>query len=250
MESAAEDGWEALEAWGRARLGDRLSGGTVNDVREVVLDGRMRVARLSSRGGADLDWEIALLDHLRAVGLGVPQLVAAGDGSRRIGGVVVMEMVHGAIPQTDADWTAVAAYLGRLHRLTARWPLQRPGWRSVSNLVHDDASGPVDLGSLPDDVRSRCRRAWARLADRERSVIHGDPNATNIRIFGPEVVMMDWDEARVDVPLLDLADLPAGVTALSEPDRHVAQQAAHAWEAAMAWTSAPDYARRRLDALD
>ena len=64
------------------------------------------------------------------------------------------------------------------------------------------------------------------------------------------LVLLDWDEARVDVPLLDLSSLPAEVSGLSDDERYVGEQAAHAWEAAMFWTTAPDYAQRRLAKVD
>jgi Ser/Thr protein kinase RdoA (MazF antagonist) len=227
-----------------------VGSGTVNEVREVEFDGRRTVARLGSRDTDDLDWEIELLQYLRTTGLNVPRLVPTSDGRLRAGTVILMELVDGEMPKDDADWNKVADYLRRLHDATSEGTTQRPGWRSCVDLVTETKAGPVDLTELPDDVLVRCRAAWERLAGSSRTIIHGDPNPTNVRVVDGAVVLLDWDEARLDVPLLDLSALPAEVSGLSQTERNAAVGAAHAWEAALFWTTAPDYARRRLAKLD
>jgi hypothetical protein len=57
------------------------------------------------------------------------------------------------------------------------------------------------------------------------------------------VSLIDWDEARVDVPELDLA-LPHNAAGLDDEAYDVAAQASAAWEAAVCWDD--DYARMRL----
>jgi Ser/Thr protein kinase RdoA (MazF antagonist) len=107
---------------------------------------------------------------------------------------------------------------------------------------------------MPPDAVARCRAAWQPLANEPRSVIHGDPGADNIRIASGGVGLLDWDEARVDAAILDLAqlpvDLPAGAPAwlgpLTAERLAAARTAADAWEAANAWLVEPAYARRRL----
>lgn len=82
-----------------------------------------------------------------------------------------------------------------------------------------------------------------RLAGRDRCVVHGNPaNAGNVRDTGERVALIDWDEAHVDVPDLDLV-LPWGA-GLAGAARDVAAQAQAAWEAAVCWDN--DHARRRL----
>jgi Ser/Thr protein kinase RdoA (MazF antagonist) len=98
-----------------------------------------------------------------------------------------------------------------------------------------------------------CRAVDHTVAGRSRlggCVAHGDPHPTNIRIRDERVVLLDWDESRVDVGALDLSALPPEVAAMDEQQRHDAEQAAHAWEAALFWTSAPEYAQRRFAKLD
>lgn len=242
-------GWADLRFWPGAELGDPLKGGSVNDIRAVHLEGRTIVARRSSRRPDDLDWEAELLSFLARSGMAVPRLIPDRDGLMHRGGLVLMEFVEGSPPETDEDRRKVADYLHRLHDLTSDWTRQRPGWCSLAGLTTADASGPVDLTQIPSDVVETCRRAWSRLQDWPCSVIHGDPNPTNIRINGGEIVLLDWDESRVDVPQLDLSALPEDVSNLGSTDRDAAEQAVHAWETCLFWNAAPDYARRRYSKL-
>jgi Ser/Thr protein kinase RdoA (MazF antagonist) len=222
----------------------------MNQVREVEVDGRQRVARISRRGTDDLDWEIGLLDRLRSAGLDVPHLVPAADGRLRVGHTVVMERVEGTLPDGVDDWRRIVHYLRRLHQATVGWLPQRPGWLGCAELVTETRSGPVDVSSLPPDVLGRCRRAWSHLPPVPRAVVHGDPNPTNIRVCGSQVVFLDWDEARVDSPLLDFAYVPDADSDLPAEDIRAGRQAFYAWEAAMFWTTSPDHARRRLARID
>jgi Ser/Thr protein kinase RdoA (MazF antagonist) len=237
-------GWESLDRWGDdvTRV-ERLTGGTANDVWSVRLDGRLVVGRSGSRSDADLDWETALLQHLDRAGLPVPVPIPTTDGRLFADGLVLMTYVEGAPPTTEADWRRVADTLRRLHRLTEGWP-QRPGWRSSTDLLHAETGTKIDLGAMPPEAVARCRAAWARLVGRETCVVHGNPdNPGNVLVSADRVTLIDWDEAHVDVPDLDLA-LPHNAAALDDAAHDVAAQAAAAWEAAVCWKD--DYAVRRL----
>jgi Ser/Thr protein kinase RdoA (MazF antagonist) len=235
--------WDSLRRWGddAVRL-ERLTGGVANDVWSVRVGGRLAVARLGRRSDADLAWETALLQHLDREGLAAPVPIPTADGRLFADGLVVMTYLEGGPPQTEADWRRVAGFLRRLHQLTRGWP-QRPGWRSSGDLLHADAGTKIDLGAMPPEAVARCRAAWARLAGRSTCVVHGDPNPRNVRLTADRVALIDWDEAHVDVPDLDLA-LPFNAAGLDEAARDVAAQASAAWEAAVCWDD--DYARRRL----
>ncbi len=236
-------GWEALEQWGDdATLGERLAGGVANEVWSVRVRGQLAVARLGSRSDADLAWETDLLRHLDRHGLTVPVPIATTDGRLFAHGLVVMTYVEGGPPDTEADWRRVADTLRRLHRLTQGWP-QRPGWRSSTDLLRADRGTKVNLGAMPPEGVARCRAAWARLAGRETCVVHGDPNPGNIRVTGERVALIDWDEAHVDVPDLDLV-LPHNAADLDDGAHDIAAQASAAWEAAVCWDD--EYARKRL----
>jgi Ser/Thr protein kinase RdoA (MazF antagonist) len=236
-------GWEALEQWGEdaARV-ERLSGGVANDVWSVRVDGRLAVARLGKRSDADLAWEIGLLQHLDREGLTVPVPIPTTAGRLFVAGLVVMTYVKGGPPETKADWRRVADTLRKLHRVTKGWP-QRPGWRSSTDLLNADRGTRIDLTAMPPEAVVRCRAAWARLAGRQTSVVHGDPNPRNIRMTADRVAMIDWDESHVDVPDLDLA-LPHNAAGLDEGAYDIAAQASAAWEAAVCWDDA--YSIKRL----
>ena len=123
---------------------------------------------------------------------------------------------------------------------------QRPGFVSARDLLSIDEGGDVDLTVMPPEAVKRCRAAWARLAACRIALVHGDPGKRNILVTDVGVVLVDWDESRVDVPLFDLAALPTDVAPMDEHERWIATQAASAWEAAVSWRTEPDYARRQL----
>jgi Ser/Thr protein kinase RdoA (MazF antagonist) len=240
-------GWETLEQWGSdaARI-DRCESGVANDVWTVRVKGQLAVGRLGKRSDADLTWETELLRHLDREGMTVPVPIPTTDGRYFAGGLVVMTYVDGEPPETAADWRRVADTLRELHRLTRGRP-QRPGWHSSTDLLHAETGTRVDLRAMPPEAVARCRAAWARLAGRERCVVHGDPNPGNIRMTADRVALIDWDESHVDVPDLDLA-LPHNAAGLVDDTYDTAAQARAAWEAAVCWdpSGVDEFAARRL----
>ena len=115
------------------------------------------------------------------------------------------------------------------------------------DLLDHSRWGDVDLDLLPAEAVRRCRAAWRALGAEPRAMVHGDPGAANIRRSPAGVGFFDWDEARVDAAILDLADLPAALAGDLPPARlDAARHAAGAWEAANARMLEPAYARRRL----
>lgn len=236
-------GWEALGQWGddAVRI-ERLAGGVANDVWSVHVGGQLAVARLGTRSDADLGWEAALLQHLDRHGLTVPVPIPTADGRLFADGLVVMKYLEGGRPETAADWRRVGETLREVHRLTAGWP-QRPGWRSSIDLLVADRGTRINLNAMPAEGVARCRAAWTRLAGRETAVVHGDANPRNILITAGRVALIDWDEAHVDVPDLDL-DLPHNAAGLEAEALDIAAQASAAWEAAVCWKD--DYAVSRL----
>lgn len=228
-------GWEALEQWGSdVTRRKQLTGGVANDVWSVEIDGQRAVARLGARSDADLAWEMRLLQHLDREGLAVPRPIPTEDGRLSAEGLVVMTFVAGRPPETEEDWRRVADALRQLHRSTTDWP-QRPGWRSSTDLLRADRGTKIDLTAMPPEGVARCRAAWSRLTGRPTCIVHGDPNnAGNVRITPERVALIDWDEAHVDVPELDLV-LPHNAGGLDADTYDIASQASAAWEAAVCW---------------
>jgi aminoglycoside phosphotransferase (APT) family kinase protein len=101
---------------------------------------------------------------------------------------------------------------------------------------------------MPRSVLRLVRSAWEELPDGPYPVVHGDPGPSNVKLVDGRVALLDWDEARVDCPWFDLADLPVRV--LDEAVEALARAAAHAWEAANGWIVEPAYARWRLGLLE
>src|ERR1043165_592724 len=244
METMSPAGWEALGEWGEdvARI-EPLAGGVANDVWSVRVHGELAVGRLGKRSDADLAGEAELLQYLDRAGLTVPVPIPTTDGRLFVGGLVVMKYMEGGPPETKADWRRVADTLRELHRLTHGWP-QRPGWRSSTDLLHAETGTKIDLGAMPLEAVARCRAAWARLAGRPTCVVHGNPNSPhNVRMTASRVALIDWDEAHVDVPDLDLV-LPHNAAGLAGDAYDIAAQASAAWEAAVCWDD--EYAVKRL----
>ena len=235
-------GWDALGLWGDAVRVERLAGGVANDVWSVRLGETLAVGRLGQRSDDDLGWEAELLQYLGQKGLAVPVPIPTKDGRLFADGLMMMTYVEGGPPTTAADWRRVADTLRELHRLTHGWP-QRPGWRSSTDLLYAETGTRIDLGAMPDEAVARCRAAWARLAGRERRVVHGDPNPRNVRMTAERVGLIDWDESHLDVPDLDLV-LPHNAAGLEGDAHDTAAQASAAWEAAVCWHD--EYSIRRL----
>ncbi|WP_047456708.1 phosphotransferase [Rhizobium rhizogenes] len=237
-------GWEALRQWGEdaARI-EPLTGGVANDVWSVRVHGQIAVGRLGSRTDVDLAWETELLQHLGLEGMAVPVPIPTTGGRLFADGLVVMKYIEGGPPETITDWRRVADTLRELHRLTQGWP-QRPCWRSSSDLLHAETGTRINLTEMPPEGVIRCRAAWARLVGRQTCVVHGNPNNPgNVRMTADRVALIDWDEAHVDVPDLDLV-LPNNAADLDDGAYDIAAQASAAWEAAVCWRD--EYAVKRL----
>ncbi|MBX5241077.1 phosphotransferase enzyme family protein [Rhizobium sp. NLR22b] len=237
-------GWEVLGQWGEDAVRiERLTGGVANGVWSVRVHGQIAVGGLGSRTNADLAWETELIQYLDSEGMHVPVPTPTTDGRLFVDGLVVMKYMEGGAPETGSDWRRVADTLRELHRLTQGWP-QRPGWRSSTDLLHAETGTRINLAAMPPEGVIRCRAAWARLAGRQRCVVHGNPNSPgNVRITPDRVALIDWDESHVDAPDLDLV-LPGNAAGLDDGAHDIAAQASAAWEAAVCWQD--DYAAKRL----
>ena len=236
--------------WPEVRPGGPLSGGYRNTLLSATLRGERIVARRTRRANGALAWEIDRLTDLAATGFIVPRLIPAIDGYLFHDGVCVLSWLDGDPPASDDDWRAVASTLQRLHSVTTSWP-QRPGFAGTRELLGVTKGGDIDLTAMPEVGVLRRRAAWRAIASEPRSVAHSDPGAQNLRLTRAGVGLLDWDEARVDASVLDLAENPLAAALVLPRSRLAAvQTATTAWEAANGWLIEPDYAQRKLVALE
>ncbi len=237
-----------VAAWTGVKLFAPLPGGARNTVLLARRDSQRLVVRRSTRSPAALAWELDLLEHLAGHGISVPRLVPADDGRRHVNGVLVHRFVEGHPPGDDADWRRVVAVLTAVHELTVGWP-QRPGFASSRQLLTADRGGDVRLDAMPAEAVQAVRAAWIPVLTGPDCVNHGDVGAGNVLVDGARVTLLDWDEARVDVPWFDFAFLPETVEVPAAVDRQRLVTAGVAWEAATCWVPEPTYAAGRLAQL-
>lgn len=235
---------QALAAWPGLALTGRPAGGARSDLHLGELDGRRVVVRRSRREEAALDWQLDLMDHLAEQGVGVAPRIPAGDGRRHVDGVWVEAFLEGRPPADEDDWAATAAAIARVHEVTTDWP-QRPGFLDAASLQTTSTGGDVDLGAMAPETASALRGVWRALPEAPRCVVHGDLSSRNVLVGEDLVTILDWDEARVDVPWFDLAALPRATWPM-DGDARLVRAAGLAWEVASNWTSDPAYARQRL----
>jgi aminoglycoside phosphotransferase (APT) family kinase protein len=118
----------------------------------------------------------------------------------------------------------------------------------VLTTVHE-RGGDVRLDAMPPDAVQVVRAAWRPVLTGPECVNHGDVGTGNILVDGAHVALIDWDEARADVPWFDFAFLPDHVDVPSPVDRRTLVTAGVAWEAATCWAPEPEYAARRMAEL-
>jgi Ser/Thr protein kinase RdoA (MazF antagonist) len=234
--------------WSGIELLQPLAGGVRNQAVLARRGGQRLVVRRSSRSVPALEWELDLLEHLAGQGIRVPRPVAADDGRRHVDGVVVCEFIDGGPPRDAQDWRQVVPVLTAVHESTAGWP-QRPGFASSRQLMVADRGGDVCLDAMPSEAVDAVRAAWRPVLSGPECVNHGDVGAGNILVDGSRVALLDWDEARTDVPWFDFAFLAEHVEVPVPVDRQVLITAGVAWEAATCWVPEPQYAAQRLAEL-
>jgi Ser/Thr protein kinase RdoA (MazF antagonist) len=239
---------QALAAWSGVELLEPLAGGARNQVHLARRGRRRLVLRRSGRPAASLEWELDLLEHLREGGVRVPEVVPADDGLRQVDGLLLQRFLAGRPPRDGGGWRRVVEVLRVVHELTVGWP-QRPGFASARELLVGDRGGDVRLDAMPADAVRAVRAAWRPILDSPECAIHADVGGGDILVDGQAVALLDWDEARVDVPWFDYAFLPEEVEVPSPTDRATLVTAGVAWEAATCWVVEPAYAARRLAEL-
>jgi Ser/Thr protein kinase RdoA (MazF antagonist) len=236
-----------VDAWPGLQLVNPAIGGHRNEVWFGELCDRTVSVRQSCRSEASLAWELQLLCTLSNRGFLVPAPIACNIGTLSHDGVVVQEWIDGHEPSSDDEWSLVATELMRLHASCAD-VAQRPGCMAVTDLTATSRSVDAEMSAIPTDATDVILGIFNSYRHISVSLIHGDPNASNIRITNDgRVALLDWDESRVDVVWHDLSNL--GIQVLGDADHAGAQRLSNSWEAANAWTAEPGYAQRRYAAL-
>jgi Ser/Thr protein kinase RdoA (MazF antagonist) len=226
-----------VTAWRGLEPLRRLEGGVRNEVWLARRGSERFAVRRSGRSEAALEWELDLLAHLDMRGVAVPVPVPADDGRLHVGGVTVSRFFDGVAPRDDRDWRRIAESVAAVHECTIGWP-QRPGFASARALLTASRGGDVDLDAMPTDATALVRRAWRLvLTGGSECVVHGDLGPRNILVNETALLLLDWDEARVDVPSFDLAGIPDSIV-----DESILETACLAWEVATCWRAEPDYA--------
>ncbi len=238
-----------LSAWPGLEVLGKLSCGPRQQVWLSSARGQRFVIHRGSRSAGSLDWELRLRSFLSSAGVKSPPVLPTSAGRPRDGLVYVEEFVSGRAPGSKGEWALVASLVSRLHDRTRGYP-QRPGFRSAAELLSSPRGGDIDLDRMPQDVVALVRRAWALLPPGPTAVIHSDLRPQNLLIQEDTCVLLDWDEAHVDSPALDLAALPGPEPRpASDLSPAGSQLAALAWEVATCWRAEPDYALGCLDEL-
>ena len=252
-----------IRAWPGVEITERLTGGARAGAWAARRGTNRLVVKVSTRSRQSLNWELDLLRTLHQNGLSVPTAVPTADGRNQCRGVWVAPAIPGRSPRGSREWQQVAETVAAVHSLTASWP-QRPGAPGAGDLLLATAGADVNLAAMSAETVALVRASWRALLDQVSSgahglgqcVVHGDlgPGAVLVDESGDGgVSLIDFDEARVDVPAFDLAGLPRPVRKLSgasaELDDEVVEVAALAWETATCWVIEPDYARRCLQRL-
>ncbi len=147
---------------------------------------------------------------------------------------------------TPALWQPViAAHVDRQLRLQAHVPrllsLGLPDWRAAALLSSLRAlcARPAVQQALPADVRTGMARLIASLPERldalqacglPDTLVHGDLHQGNVIASAAGPVLLDWGDAGVGMPLLDLPALCHGFAAADRPQ--VRAMLADAWRQA------------------
>lgn len=212
-----------------------LPGGARNTVLRGTGPGSGYVFKRTRRTEAQLRW----LRHVRRAadlaGLQVSLPLETVFGWLAHRGWIAERFVEGHAAMA-ADMAALAPQVARFHAAATGTP-QRPGFATAHDLVRAETGGDIDLAAMPPTLRDLCRTAWARLPEGGTTLIHADLSPANVILSGDGTpVLLDWDEARADLPVFDRL-------ALGDIGNDIDRAAALAFEIAVCWCIEPERAR-------
>lgn len=229
-----------IALWGVSAPVEPLLGGHRNQVWRTRGLAQELVFKTTIRSEAAMAWLLPVQEVARDCGFDVPELRRCLNGTYVAAGWTCETLMKGAV-LPRAGLSALGPSLAPFHSGTTGW-LQRPGFESSQALISVPSGGDVDLTRVPADVVALCRAAWAAVQAAQLSVVHGDLAEGNV-LRGPNgrIVLLDWDECRVDLALFD--------TAPHAPKSDAERRAHLAWEVACSWQREPEYARDLAERL-
>lgn len=217
-----------------------LAGGARNTVLRTTGLPRDLVFKSTRHSAPAIEWLQDVHDAAERAGLVAPKLIPSKRGNLVENGWTCETFLEGT-PLGREDMAALMPSISAFHRATCCLP-QRPGMRSSLELCEFASAKDIDLTVLPPDLVKRMRNAWSALEHHEMGVVHGDLTPANaLVLMSGRLALLDWDEARRDATVFDLAQLgPQG------PD---VTKACLAWEIAVCWLVEPQRARQLAEAF-
>ncbi len=224
-------------AWGLPDLAfEPMPGGHRNRVLRGIGVGAGFVFKTTTRTPQALAWLAAVKRPALEAGFVVALPQPTRSGAVAAAGWTMEPWIEGA-PLDAGDLPRLGTAMADLHRRT-QGIAQRPGFAAARDLLQQTRGGDIDLGQMPEPLVAMCRAAWTVLPDDPLTLVHGDLNPGNILLTpSGHFALLDWDEARADLPLFDRM-------ALGETGDTVARTAALAYEIACCWGTEPARAHR------
>jgi hypothetical protein len=227
-----------LKAWGEYKVLEPLEGGFRNTAFLVETHNTKRVAKTTRRNEAAMRWLRPVHAMAQQAGFITPDLIASTNGTLVVNGVTLETFIEGHAP-TPKQLLEMQPHVQTFHDLT-QGILQRPGFTSSIQLLHETSGGDVNLNVMPNELVTLCREHWLEHASQAQSVVHGDLNANNVLITNDgKYGLVDWDETRVDISDFDTQALLRTSGATLSPRNTTWLDA---WEVAVCWQVEPEYA--------
>jgi Ser/Thr protein kinase RdoA (MazF antagonist) len=207
----------------------RTPAGLAAQVYRVQASGRVVYARIAEDQDEDLSVDAALLEHLRALGARVPQVVHAEPFDQALGRSVLItgevageplascrdqhaqrRIAHAAGRDLAVLNSVAVQGFGWVQRQPPPWPL-RAGLKTYAEFVTSDLPDPWPGPLARLFTVAELERLWA-LVDREShrrltgaTLAHGDFDTTAIfQVDGDYSGLIDFGEVRGTEPLFDL----------------------------------------------
>jgi thiamine kinase-like enzyme len=188
-----------------------LGAGLISETYRVARDGVAYSLKIATEHrpdlGADLPWEVRVLEHAGSAGL-APRLVHFDlDGA-----VLLTHWAegHSWVPQeaaVPANLDRIAALLRRVHALEVPMPA-----RLITPLqwikIYDEALSQRTSYSIDPALRKEAlvrAQAWLELPPAIGVICHSDLHSMNLLQERESLMLLDWEYAHVTDPLWDLA---------------------------------------------